>query len=111
MQSYGASKAGTWILSREFARRHRKDGIVSVCLNPAYLKTASFNGTPALVMFIINRVMLHNAIFGAYTELYAGLSPDITLENSGSTAGSDRDWGPEEEGGLEYGSMGVDGYL
>ncbi|KAK9384402.1 hypothetical protein V1515DRAFT_611633 [Lipomyces mesembrius] len=82
LQNYGASNAGNWILSREFARRHGKDGIVSVCLNPGYLRTASFNGTPALVMFIMNRVMLHDAIFGAYTELYAGLSPDITLETA-----------------------------
>ena len=35
-------------------------------------------------MFIMNRVMLHDAIFGAYTELYAGLSSEITLKNNGS---------------------------
>lgn len=84
LQNYGASKAGTWFLSREFARRYKKDGIVSVCLNPGYLKTASFNGTPALVMFVMNRVMLSEPIFGAYTELFAGLSPEVTLENSGA---------------------------
>jgi NAD(P)-dependent dehydrogenase (short-subunit alcohol dehydrogenase family) len=84
MQNYGASKAGTWFLSREFAHRYNKDGIVSLCLNPGYLKTASFDGTPALVMFIMNRVMLSEPIFGAYTELFAGLSPKITLESSGS---------------------------
>ncbi|RAH44787.1 NAD(P)-binding protein [Aspergillus brunneoviolaceus CBS 621.78] len=83
-QNYGVSKAGTWFLSREFARRYKKDGIVSVCLNPGYLKTASFNGTPALVMFIINRLMLSESIYGAYTELFAGLSPEVTLENSGA---------------------------
>lgn len=84
MRNYGASKAGTWFLSREFARRHKEDGIVSVCLNPGYLKTASFDGTPALVMCLMNRVMLSEPIFGAYTELFAGLSPKITLEDSGS---------------------------
>lgn len=83
-ENYGASKAGTWILSREFARRYAKNGIVSVCLNPGFLKTASFNGTPAAVMFVLNRVILSDAIYGAYTELYAGLSPDVTLEKSGS---------------------------
>ncbi|KAM7207242.1 hypothetical protein V8F20_002508 [Naviculisporaceae sp. PSN 640] len=84
MQNYGASKAGTWFLSREFARRYKNDGIISVCLNPGYLKTASFDGTPAAVMFIMNRVMLSEPIFGAYTELFAGLSPEVTLEKSGS---------------------------
>ncbi|KAL4959539.1 NAD(P)-binding protein [Aspergillus stella-maris] len=84
IQNYGASKAGTWFLSREFARRYAADGIISVCLNPGYLKTASFDGTPALVMFFMNRVMLSEPVFGAYTELFAGLSPDVTLEKSGS---------------------------
>ncbi|KAM7219580.1 putative oxidoreductase [Rhypophila decipiens] len=84
MQNYGASKAGTWFLSREFARRYKKDGIVSLCLNPGYLKTASFDGTPAPVMCVMNKVMLSEPIFGAYTELFAGLSPNVTLEESGS---------------------------
>ncbi|KAJ5505910.1 Glucose/ribitol dehydrogenase [Penicillium expansum] len=83
-ENYGTSKAGTWILSREFARRYAKDGIVSVCLNPGFLKTASFNGTSAVIMFVLNKFILSDAIYGAYTELYAGLSPDVTLEKSGS---------------------------
>ncbi|CAI7569788.1 unnamed protein product [Penicillium glandicola] len=117
--NYGTSKAGTWILSREFARRYAKDGIISVCLNPGYLKTASFNGTPAAIMFVLNKVVLNDAIYGAYTELYAGLSPDITLEHSGSYI---IPWGrirsneatprqdlikagnSKEEGGLDYGN-------
>ncbi|KAJ5375044.1 Glucose/ribitol dehydrogenase [Penicillium concentricum] len=113
------STSGTWILSREFARRYSKDGIVSVCLNPGFLKTASFNGTPAAIMFVLNKVLLSDAIYGAYTELYAGLSSDITLENSGSYI---IPWGrirpneatprqdlikagdSKEEGGLDYGN-------
>ncbi|KAJ5169423.1 Glucose/ribitol dehydrogenase [Penicillium coprophilum] len=55
--NYGTSKAGTWILSREIARRYAKNGIVS---------------------------FLGDEICGAYTELYAGFSSDITLESSGS---------------------------
>ncbi|KAK1997959.1 NAD(P)-binding protein [Colletotrichum falcatum] len=117
--NYGASKAGTWFLSREFARRHKADGIVSVCLNPGYLKTASFDGTPAPVMFVLNHVMLSEPIYGAYTELFAGLSPEVTMESSGSYI---IPWGrirpnavtsrpdlikagdSEEEGGLGYGA-------
>ncbi|GME64708.1 Short-chain dehydrogenase/reductase SDR [Neofusicoccum parvum] len=58
-QNYGQSKSGNVLLGAEFARRHREDGIVSA------------------------RTMLYPAIKGAYTELYAGWSPDISLENSG----------------------------
>lgn len=35
-------------------------------------------------MFILDKILLSEAIYGAYTELYAGLSPDVTLEKSGS---------------------------
>ncbi|RYP64125.1 hypothetical protein DL771_008905 [Monosporascus sp. 5C6A] len=81
--NYAASKAGCWILGREFARR-----------------------------------LLHEPIFGAYTELYAGLSPDITMEHNGAYV---IPWGrlrqdkahkrqdiikamkSEEEGGLGFG--------
>lgn len=118
-ENYGTSKAGTWILSREFARRYAKDGIVSVCLNPGFLKTASFNGTSAVIMFVLNKVILSDAIYGAYTELYAGLSPDVTLEKSGSyiipwgrirpneaTPRQDliKSGDSKEEGGLDYGN-------
>jgi hypothetical protein len=118
LQNYGSSKAASWMLSREFARRYGKDGIISTCLNPGYLKTKSFNGTHPVMMFFMNLLVLHDPKYGAYTELYAGLSPDLTLENNGSyiypwsrirpnstfprqdiiKAGA-----PMEEGGLGYG--------
>ncbi|KAJ9487675.1 hypothetical protein VN97_g5641 [Penicillium thymicola] len=118
-ENYGASKAGTWILSREFARRYANDGIISVCLNPGFLKTASFNGTSAAVMFILNKIILSDAIYGAYMGLYAGLSPDVTLEKSGSyiipwgrirpNEGTPRQdlikaGDTKEKGGLDYGN-------
>ncbi|KAJ5415651.1 hypothetical protein N7465_004346 [Penicillium sp. CMV-2018d] len=104
-ENYGASKAGTWIPSREFACRYAKDGIVSVCLNPGLLKTASFNGTPAAVMFVLNKVILSGAIYGAYTGLYAGLSPNVTLEKSGSyTISLIKAGDTKEEEGLDYGN-------
>ncbi|KAK7726028.1 short-chain alcohol dehydrogenase [Botryosphaeria dothidea] len=55
-QNYGQSKSGNVLLGTEFARRYRDDGI---------------------------RSMLYPSIKGAYTELYAGWSPDINMENSG----------------------------
>ncbi|RYP75255.1 hypothetical protein DL770_007450 [Monosporascus sp. CRB-9-2] len=117
-KNYGASKAGTWILGREFARRYGKDGILSVILNPGNLKSGSFAGTPPLVMLFMNAVMLYKPVFGAYTELFAGLSPEVTMEQNGIYI---IPWGrlrpdhtilrkdivkamkPEEEGGLGYG--------
>ncbi|RWA09886.1 hypothetical protein EKO27_g5207 [Xylaria grammica] len=81
--NYAASKAGVWMLSREFARRHGPDGILSVTLNPGSLDAGSFNGTPRIPLLLMKLTILHKPVFGAYTMLYAGLSPDIKKENNG----------------------------
>jgi NAD(P)-dependent dehydrogenase (short-subunit alcohol dehydrogenase family) len=76
-RNYAVSKARTWMLGREMARRYDKEGIVSVVQNPGNLRTDSYTGTPAPIMFSINLV-LYEPDFGGYTELYAGSSPDIS---------------------------------
>ncbi|KAJ5852217.1 uncharacterized protein N7529_011602 [Penicillium soppii] len=83
IRNYAVSKAGTWMLCREWAQRYGGDGIVSVVQNPGNLKAGSYAGTPAITMFLISP-LLHEARFGAYTGLYAGLSSDISLENNGA---------------------------
>lgn len=115
-RNYAVSKVGNWMLGREMARRYGKDGIVSVVQNPGNLKTNAYDGNSGVVMFFLNR-LLHEAKFGGYTELYAGLSPDITLENNGAyiipwgRVRPDKDCPrkdivkaitPEEDGGLGY---------
>ncbi|RWA10071.1 hypothetical protein EKO27_g5022 [Xylaria grammica] len=116
--NYGASKAGSFFLGREFARRHGGDGILSVTLNPGNLRAGSFNGTAWPIVFVLNSLgMLHDPVFGGYTELYAGLSPDLKIEHNGTYV---IPWGrrrpdseitrrdivkamaPESEGGLGY---------
>jgi NAD(P)-dependent dehydrogenase (short-subunit alcohol dehydrogenase family) len=82
VEAYGSSKLGSWYLSREFARRHEADGITSVSMNPGNLKTTIFDGVPPVAMFLFNCI-LHPPKFGGYTELFAGLSPEIRRENSG----------------------------
>ena len=83
IKNYAMSKAGVWFLGREFARRYASDGILSLPVNPGNLKTNSWSGTPAPLMWVFNAVMLHDAIFGSYTALYAGISPTLTMEHSG----------------------------
>lgn len=82
-KNYAMSKAGTWILGREFANRYGKDGIISVIQNPGNLRASGYDKLPALTMFFISP-LLHETRFGGYTEMYAGLSPDITLKNNGA---------------------------
>lgn len=79
---YSRSKAGNVIHSSEFARRNSGTGILSLSLNPGNLITDLQRHTPKWQLFFIG-LILHPPIFGAYTEIYAGLSSDITEKNNG----------------------------
>lgn len=112
---YGNSKAGTYLHSVEYARRHKEDGIVSVAVNPGNLDSDLYRtvdgrqeakdkkeGKPVqqqdagLSWFqraglgFFRSHMLHPPIYGAYTELFAGLSPDVSMAKTGSWIGP---WG------------------
>jgi retinol dehydrogenase-12 len=52
-------------------------------LDPGNLKTDLYNQVPWWQMLVINFV-LKEPIYGAYTELYGGLSEDIKMENNGT---------------------------
>jgi retinol dehydrogenase 12 len=79
---YGVSKVGNYYHATEYQRRYGSQGILSIPLNPGNLKsdlqrTAEWNG---LQKVIIEKFLLHPAVYGAYTELWAGLSPKVTAE-------------------------------
>ncbi|KAL7935409.1 short-chain dehydrogenase [Trichoderma chlorosporum] len=80
---YGISKAGIYYYATQYAKLHRNDGIVSVSLHPGNLKTELQRNVPALEMLVI-KMMVYPPVNGAYTELFAGLSSDVTLERSGA---------------------------
>ncbi|KAK2035032.1 NAD(P)-binding protein [Colletotrichum zoysiae] len=84
MRNYAQSKAGNWLLGREMAARHGAEGIVSVTQNPGNVRAGSYAGVPALAMPVIDFLFLHETRYGGYTELYAGLSPEISLETNGA---------------------------
>ncbi|KAI0601366.1 hypothetical protein F4775DRAFT_541868 [Biscogniauxia sp. FL1348] len=117
-KNYAVSKAGTWILGREFGARYGKDGILSLTVNPGVVRGGSYAGTPRVLMAILDATMMHDTVYGAYTELYAGLSPDLKPEDYknlilpwGRVCPIDIAWRqdiakamkPESEGGLGYG--------
>ncbi|KAI1144376.1 short-chain dehydrogenase [Hypoxylon sp. FL0543] len=79
---YGVSKVGNYYHSTEYARRHRKDGIVSLSLNPGNLKT-ELDRYRNPIELLLRRLTVYPAVNGAYTELFAGLSNEATLEKSG----------------------------
>ncbi|KAF3802112.1 hypothetical protein GCG54_00012358 [Colletotrichum gloeosporioides] len=116
VQNYAVSKLGNWMLGREMAVRYMADGIVSVAQNPGNIRAGSYAGTPGWVMVLLGPLMYETKL-GGCTELYAGLSPEVTLEQSGcyvipfGRIRADEDcprkdllnaMKPEAEGGLGY---------
>jgi retinol dehydrogenase 12 len=110
--TYGQSKAGNNFLAAEFARRYGKDGIISVSWNPGNLNSGLLRHMISLEVLAM-RLLMYPPLFGAYTELYAGWSTDITEEHNGcyiapwgriSRARADIDKGLKtvEEGGTGY---------
>jgi NAD(P)-dependent dehydrogenase (short-subunit alcohol dehydrogenase family) len=113
---YSQAKVGNWFLAHEWARRYGQgsEAVLSVTQNPGNLRTDAFKDTPGLWMKMIGWT-LRPPKLGAYTLLYAGLSPEVTVENNG---GYIIPWGriyrvnrkdinhaltPVEEGGLGAG--------
>ncbi|KAK8023655.1 hypothetical protein PG993_011721 [Apiospora rasikravindrae] len=83
-QQYCISKAGNYLHGAEYARRHGgTDGILSVSLNPGNLDSELWRTQGFLVRKFLQWFILHPPVFGAYTELYAGLSPELSLEEHG----------------------------
>ena len=81
-QLYVASKTGNWFLGSELVREVAPYGILSITQNPGNLNTNLLRNAPW--MKYVAYPLLYKARFGAYTELWAGLSPDLTVEKNGS---------------------------
>lgn len=82
-RNYITSKTINYLLSCELARREGPtQGIISVSINPGAADTQLFRHKPWLRY--VAWPLLYKSELAAYTELYAGLSPSITIEMNGS---------------------------
>ncbi|KAI0966402.1 hypothetical protein F4678DRAFT_293173 [Xylaria arbuscula] len=81
---YAISKAGVFYQTTEFARRHQADGIASLPVHPGLLNTELFRNAPAVVEWLFKLLFTYPPVNGAYSELFAGLSPEVTMARSGS---------------------------
>ncbi|KAK9384236.1 hypothetical protein V1515DRAFT_647320 [Lipomyces mesembrius] len=79
---YAVSKAGNLFIGAEWARRDAEAGVLHLTINPGNLKTPLQRNMGRLQRKLTN-VILHDPIYGAYTELWAGLSPAIQRTDSG----------------------------
>ncbi|KAG0651101.1 Short-chain dehydrogenase reductase [Hyphodiscus hymeniophilus] len=83
--NYGASKTGNWLLPSEFDKRYRADGVVFVTQTPGTLKNKGFDELP-WAMKTLAKFFIYEPVFGAYTELWCGLSSDVKAEDGGRCA-------------------------
>lgn len=80
---YTLSKIGNWFLASELGKRVASDGILSVTQNPGNLNSDLTRHLPRIVT-VLFQPLLYDAKYGAYTELFAGLSEDLSMEDNGS---------------------------
>ncbi|KAI1170809.1 short-chain dehydrogenase [Nemania sp. FL0916] len=80
---YLNSKTGNFLLASELARRcgESHNGIISVATNPGAASTDLFRHTPSVRY--LAWPLLHKPEMAALTQLYAGLSSDITAQTNG----------------------------
>ncbi|KAF2436354.1 NAD(P)-binding protein [Tothia fuscella] len=83
-QNYAQSKTACVFLGSEFAKRHGKGGIISLSWNPGNLESELHRHMPAIVDWVIWLLLQYPARYGAYTELYAPCSPDVTESHNGA---------------------------
>ncbi|KAI3390941.1 hypothetical protein diail_8339, partial [Diaporthe ilicicola] len=82
MEQYMQTKVGDVLLAHEWGERLAGDGVVSVSLHPGLMKTELQRDSKA--MQTVMGIIFKPAKFGAYTELFAGFSPDVTVQKNGS---------------------------
>lgn len=84
MDKYSISKLGNYLHATEFAARYKADGVLSIPLNPGALDSDFWRSQGGITTAILRKTVLHPPVYGAYTNLFAAFSPEITIEKSGS---------------------------
>ncbi|KAF2654367.1 NAD(P)-binding protein [Lophiostoma macrostomum CBS 122681] len=81
---YGASKAANVLLGVELARRAgaANDGVLSCSFNPGNLQS-ELGRHAGVGVRLAAHVLCHPVHMGAWTELFAGWSPEVTKEKNG----------------------------
>ncbi|KAL7626984.1 hypothetical protein AAE478_003759 [Parahypoxylon ruwenzoriense] len=79
---YGLSKVGMWAYGVEFSNRFKESGVLGVPVNPGNLRSDLFSQQSFLFRLQV-ALMHYPPVKGAYTELFAGLSPEVTPDKAG----------------------------
>ncbi|KAF7526033.1 hypothetical protein G7054_g10894 [Neopestalotiopsis clavispora] len=83
-QNYGQTKVGSVFLAHELAKRTPQTGIVHASFNPGNLQTELQRHWVGLDRWVTETFFVYPPIHGAYTELFAAISPELTPSKSGA---------------------------
>ncbi|KAF2104428.1 NAD(P)-binding protein [Rhizodiscina lignyota] len=72
MHDYSQAKVGNVYLSSELARRHGRDGVMSLAFQPGHLSSPMQRHLPGTMRQVFDWFVGHPVHLGAYTELFAG---------------------------------------
>ncbi|KAJ5916969.1 steroid dehydrogenase [Penicillium tannophilum] len=81
-RTYEGTKVGNWYLAHALDVQEKQNGILSVVVNPGNLKSNLTRHMSWLVPYVV-APLLYPARMGAYTELWAGLSNELTISDGG----------------------------
>jgi len=84
LDQYSLSKLGNYLHAAEHAARYKAEGVLSVSLNPGALDSEFWRTQGSVTTWLLRRTLLYPPIYGAYTNLFAGFSPEVTADKSGS---------------------------
>jgi retinol dehydrogenase 12 len=83
LDKYGSTKLGNYLHATEYAARYAADGVISIPLNPGNLDSDLWRTQGPVTSCLLRKTVLNPPVYGAYTSLFAGVSPEVTLERSG----------------------------
>lgn len=80
---YGVSKVADWGYAVELSKKYKNEGIIGLGVNPGNLRSELFRHQSRAFRFLTGPAN-YPVINGAYTQLWAGLSPEVTADKAGS---------------------------
>lgn len=84
VEGYFMSKLGNYLHAAEAAKRLRDAGVVSVSINPGNLDSDLWRTQSPFMHWLLRKTLLYPSVYGAYTTIFAGFSPEVTMNQSGS---------------------------
>jgi NAD(P)-dependent dehydrogenase (short-subunit alcohol dehydrogenase family) len=79
---YASAKAGNFFLGTVLAEKVKDDAIVSLTVNPGQVYSQIYDAAPKLLLKMLS-FLLYDTKLGAYPNLWAGLSEEISMEDTG----------------------------